>query len=800
MIRNYFKIAWRNLWRSKAFSAINILGLSIGLACCILMFLFIQHELSYDKFHGQAKNIYRLTSISEGPSGTSNLAVTPAPWAPIMKKDYPEIKNYVRIFKTEKTDIGEPGQQHYSESDLLFADSTFFEVFSVNLEKGDPRKALEVKNSIILTAETARKYFGDADPMGKTLEVNSIFGKVVAQVTGIAKELPAKSHFKFNALVPVQTFGDMSSFWSYHMFQTYLLLNSNVSPSNLESKFPGFVNKYIINNPLADGKQDIHLQPLTDIHLHSNMVGEIGINGDITYIYVFAGVALFILLIACFNFTNLSTARSLTRAKEVGLRKVVGAARRQLLGQFLGETIVVALISLFIAIAIAFLVLPLFNQLSQRELTMDLTGNYPLIIALIVLIISVGLLAGMYPAIVLSAFKPVEVLKGKFTKSSKGVSFRKLLVTLQFVVSIALIASTILVSRQLIFLQNKKLGFDKENVVVLTMPKDMDTARLTSFKNSLLSAPSVISVAGSSSVPGTAIPVNQVNDGNADLTKALSMQMLWIDMDFVKTMKMKLLAGRDFAAEYPTDKLEGFVINEEAVKKFGWKDPMQSVGKTIQWVVPDRIIKKGKVLGVVENFNINPLNAAVQPLVMHYSLLRNQYLYVRFNQNNAGKVTGVLEDEFNEFYPKQSFEYSFLDDNLNAMYSKEQRLGRIFSYFSFLAILIACLGVLGLSMYSIQQRIREIGIRKVLGASIPGITAELLKEFVKPVLIAAIIATPIAWYMMSKWLEDFEYRINISWWIFIAAGTIALLIAIVTVSVQAIKAAVANPVQSLRTE
>lgn len=800
MIKNYFKTAWRNLWRNKVFSAINILGLSTGLACCILMFLFIQNELSYDTYHVHAKNIYRLTSEAEGPNGKTNLAVTPAPWAPLMKKDYAEIKNYTRLLKAEKTDIGQPGQRHFYESELLYADSTFLDIFSVQLEKGNASKALQQPNSIILTSERARKYFGDADPIGKTLEVNSFVGRVNVQVTGVARKLPANSHFTFNSLVSLQTIGDLSNFWAFHMFQTYVLLNDNSPAGDLEKKFPAFVNKYIINNPQADGRQDIHLQPLTAIHLHSNMVGELGINGDVTYIYVFSAVAIFILLIACFNFTNLSTARSLTRAKEVGLRKVVGADRQQLLHQFLGETTFFAFLSLLVAIVIALLVLPVFNQLSDRALHIDLSRNYALVIVLILLVTGVGLLAGLYPALVLSAFKPVEVLKGKFFKGSKGLSFRKLLVTLQFIVSVTLIESTILVSRQLNFLQNKKLGFDKENVVVLTLPKDMDSARLVSFKASLLDEPSILSVAASSSIPGVNISVNQVNDGSLDLNKTYSMQMLWTDLDFVSMMKMKLLAGRNFAATHPTDKAEGFILNEEAVKKFGWKDPVHAIGKTIQWVRPNAVLKKGTVLGVVQNFNINPLKSAVQPLVMHYSPLRFQYLYVRFNQANAGKLTSLVEKKFNEFYPKQSFEYSFLDDNLDAMYKSEKQLGTIFGYFSFLAILIASLGILGLSLYSIQQRIREIGIRKVLGASVLSITAGLLKQFVKPVLIAAIVATPIAWYMMHKWLEDFAYRINISWWVFVAAGVLTLLIATLTISIQAIKAAIANPVKSLRSE
>ena len=800
MIKNYFKTAWRNLWTNKAFSSINILGLSIGLACCILMFLFIQNELSYDKFNVNAKNIYRIFSIPVEGKDKKELAVTPAPWAPLMKKDYPEIKEYVRLLRDEKMVIGQPGEQHFYEKDIFYVDSTFFNVFSVDLERGDVKKALERPNSIILTKEAAQKYFGDADPIGKTLEINSFVGAVNVEVTAVAKKNPASSHFQFTALISLQTLGDMSNFWAYHMFQSYVLLNEKSSAKEIERKFIDFNNKYIARNPQADGKQDIYLQPLTDIHLHSKMTGEIGANGDIAYVYVFAGVAIFILLIACFNFTNLSTARSLSRAKEVGLRKVVGAEKSQLIKQFLGEAGFFAVISLGFALMVAYLVLPLFNQLSERQLSLNFTRDYSLGIMLLLLVVFVGLLAGIYPALILSSFKPVEVLKGKIFKIRKKLSFGRLLVTLQFVVSIVLIAATILVSQQLDFLQNKKLGFDKENVVIVTLPKNLDTARLETFKASLVNNPGIRAVAASQSIPGPIIPVNQVNDGNADLSKALSMQMLFTDADFVRAMKMKIIAGRDFSKDHPTDRTEGFILNEEAVKKSGWKSPADAIGKTFQWVLPNAVLKSGKVVGVVQDFNITPLKTAVQPLVMHILPIRFQYVYVRFDQSKAGNVISTIEKTFNQFYANQSFEYSFLDDTLAQMYKSERKLGTIFSYFSFLAIFIACLGILGLSIYSIQQRVKEIGIRKVIGASVTSITTLLVKEFIQPVMLATLIAIPIVWYGMNKWLEDFAYRITITWWVFIIAGVLALFIAMLTICIQAIKAAMANPVRSLRTE
>jgi len=788
------------LWKNKIFSAINILGLSAGLACCILIFLFIHHELSYDKFNTRAKNIYRLTSIMQGPGVETNLAVTPAPWAPIMKKDFPEIREYTRLLKDEKVVIGRPGKQHFYETQMIYADSTLFNVFSVALEQGDTHHALDKPNSIVINKATALKYFGDENPIGKTLEVNSFGRTFTAEVTAIADELPATSHFKFNCIVSMQTLGDLSAMWSFHMFQSYLLLSDNVLPSALEAKFPGFVDSYIMNNPQADGKNEIHLQQLTDIHLRSQLVGEIDTNGSITYVYVFGGVALFILLIACFNFTNLTTAGSLKRAKEVGLRKVVGAEKRQLLFQFLGETVLFAVIALVVALLLAYLVLPLFSQLAGRDLDIDFRNNYSLLLLLAVLVPCVGLMAGLYPAVVLSGFRPIEVLKGKILKTGEGVPFRKILVTAQFAVSIALIASTIIATRQLNFLQSKNPGFNKENVVIITLPKDDDSSRRESFQDALLSNHDIRYVAASSTVPSEKIMVNQVNDGSADLSKAVSMQMLFIDVDYLPTMQMQLVAGRNFDKSIPTDKIAGFVINEEAVKKMGWKDPGDAVGKTIQWVQPAAVIKEGKVIGVVSNFNITPLRTAVQPLVMHYRARGFQYLYIRFNQNNAKAVLTDLQKQFVKFYPTQSFEYTFLDDTLNNLYQSEQKLSSIFSYSSFLAILIACMGVLGLSLYSIQQRVKEIGIRKVLGASVLSITKGLIKEFTGPVLIASLIATPVAWYAMSQWLQDFAYHIPVEWTIFLIVTMVVLLLAILTMSVQAIKAAIANPVKSLRTE
>ena len=801
MIKNYFKTALRNLWKSKGFSAINIFGLAIGLACCILMFLFIRNELSFDKFHKNAGNIYRITSIAEAPDGKTNLAVTPAPWAPLMKKDYPEIKNYLRILKDEKSLIGEPGKEHYYENGLIFCDSTFFDVFSFSLLKGDPKHALEAPNSIILTKESAEKYFGKDDPINKTLEVTTSFGRTLnLRVTGVANQPPANSHFNFHALVSMQTLGDISNFWSYHMFHSYVVMAGGVQRNLLEKKLNQFSEKYINHNPNADGKQEIHLQPLVSIHLHSKMVGELGINGDMNYIYVFSGVALFVLLIACFNFLNLSTVRSFQRAKEVGLRKVVGAERGQLVKQFLGESLLVSFAALILSLLITVLALPLFNQLSERSLNLSFRNDYYLMLLILLLVLFVGIIAGIYPAFVLSSFKPAEVLKGKFQKGSKGNLLRKGLVSFQFVISISLIASTIIIYKQLKFIQTKEIGFDKNKMLVISLPRGGDADKLTGFKSSLLKTQGIVSASAASSIPGTEIPINQVHNENAALNNNSSMQMLFVDHDFIKTMEMKIIAGREFSENYATDKNEGFILNQEALKQSGWPTPASAIGKTFAWVLPGEVLKSGKVIGIVQDFNITPLKSAVQPLVMHIAPQRFRYLYVRYNELSAREAISKVGKTFKDFYATQPFEFSFLDDTINSMYKSETRLGQIIEWFSALAIFIACMGILGLSVYSIQQRTKEIGIRKVLGAGVPGIIRKITNEFLKPVFVAAILAAPITWLVMDKWLQEFAYRIKVNPGVFVVAAAIAILIALITISFQAIKAAMANPVKSLRTE
>jgi len=798
MWKNNYKIALRNMQSSKVFSAINIFGLATGLACCMLMFLFIQDELSFDNFHQKGKNIYRVTSRTQSTDEKKELAVAPAPWAPLMKKDYPEIKQYVRLLKDERSLIGEKGKEHSFINNVIFADSSFFDVFSFPLLKGNPVSALTIPNSIVLTREAAVKIFGNADPMGKMIEVNTSYTSTMdVQVTGVTETPPANSHFTFGALISLSTFGDMSTLWSYHMHNTYLVLENNASRQVVENKLKSFSDKYLANNPNADGKQDIHLQALADIHLHSNLVGELESNGDIRYIYIFSGIALFVLFIACLNFMNLSTVRSLKRAKEVGMRKVIGAARSQLIRQFLVEAIVVSFFALMLAIVLVVLALPVLNHLSERSLKIGLEGNYGLLSILFILTGLVGLVSGIYPAVVLSSFNPIDVLKGSFQNSNKGTTLRKVLVTLQFVICIALISSTIIVYNQLQFIQNKKLGFNQEKVIVVNLPKNSDPQKLETFKTMIKNISGVLSVSAASNVPGTKIPVNLVHNGNSSVVQNTSMQMLFVDNDFLKTMQIKIIGGRDFSRDFPEDPNEAFILNREAARQLGFTNTSDALGKPFQWVLPEKPLKTGKIIGVVDDFNITPLKTAVQPLVLHIVPRRFQFLYVRINSND---VITAVEKKFTAYNEGQPFEYSFLDETIQAMYASEKKLEKMFGYFSALAILLACLGILGLSIYYAQQRMKEIGIRKVLGASTRSIVRELSGEFLQPVVIAALIASPLAWWAMSKWLQDFAYRIDISWWVFAIAGFVAIIIAMITISFQAIRAALANPVNSLRAE
>ncbi|HET7001901.1 MAG TPA: ABC transporter permease, partial [Puia sp.] len=605
MWKNYYKIAIRNLFNNKTFSAINIFGLAVGIACCLLMFLFIQNELSFDQFHSKKNNIYRIISRPQSAENSTGLAVTPAPWAPLMKKDYPEIKQYTRLLKDEKGLVGEKGQPQLVVNNVLFADSGLFDVFSFKILKGNPSTALTAPNSIILTSDLAKKIFGNTDPIGKLIEVNTSFTSATeVLVTGVAASPPDNSHIKYGALISMSTLGDLSEHWSYHMYNTYVVLENGASPIALENKLKLFSQKYLANNPNANGVHNIYLQPLTDIHLHSHLVGELENNGDISYVYIFSGIAFFVLCIASLNFMNLSTVRSLKRAKEVGMRKVIGAARSQLIKQFLTEAMLISFLALMMALIFVVLGLPVFSQISGRELGLKVSDHLPLFLMVFILTGLTGVLSGIYPAAVLSGFNPIDALKGSFLKDKTGTSLRKILVTFQFVICIVLMSGTMIVYKQLQFIQNKNLGFNKEKVIIAHISQNTDTLKLQTLKNVLGRLPGVESVSAASTIPGPKIPVNMIHNGNSRTTKNSSMQMLFVDENFLRTMQMKLIAGRDFSKDFPGDPGEGFIINQEAVKQLDFENAQNALGKPFQWVLPDRVLKSGKIIGVVQDFNI----------------------------------------------------------------------------------------------------------------------------------------------------------------------------------------------------
>lgn len=801
MIRNYFVIALRNLLRNKTFSFINIMGMAIGLSCCFVIALFIQNELEYDRFHSKHQRIFRVASDLKSNNSINTIAATPAPWGPLLQNEFPQIESSVRLLKDNRALVGIQGEQRFYEENVFFSDSSIFSVFDFPLISGNASKALTDPNTAVLTTSIAKKYFGDADPIGKTIQVTTAFGQEFSLlITGVTNDVPAQSHFHFNMLLSMSSLGDISWMWSYHMFQTYVLLKDQNASASLEKMFPAFAEKYINKNAQADGEVRLFLQPVTDIHLHSRLTGEVETNGNIVYVYVLSGIAAFILALACFNFMNLATANALLRAKEVGMRKAVGAKRTQLVAQFMGEAVLLTFSAAFIGLIITQAILPFFNTIAQRELSfvslLDL--NTILMVVGFLLLIAAG--TGIYPSAVLSSFKPVDVLKSKFQRGVRGNAIRKTLVVFQFAISIVLIACTLILYSQLDFLKNKDLGFDQSQVMILTIPRGATGEKITEFENMLRSQSSVIAASASSSVPSEFIPVNQIRYEGSVNNENTSMEMIFADHDFIKTMGMEIVGGRDFSIQSPSDAQAAFIINEKAAKEFGWNSPQEAINKKFEWVLPDRVLKSGTIIGVIKDSNFRSLNFKIQPLVIHIQPNRFQYLYVKFQPGAADNNIKMLESQYKSAFPLQPFEFTFLDETVQHLYENEQRLGQIFSYASGLAIIIASLGIFALSMHSARQRIKEVGTRKVLGAGITDILKLSSREFLTLVLLANIFAWPLAWYAANQWLKVYAYKVEVSWWVFALSGVLVLFIAIFTVSFEAIKAAMSNPADSLRNE
>lgn len=825
MLRNYFTIAFRNLRKQGFYSIINIAGLAIGVAACLIIILFVMDELSYDKYNLKADRIFRLNNEIKFGGNHYRMTYSCAPAANALQQDYPEVEATVR-FRNSGTYLIKAGNgtENVKEERVIWADSTFFKIFSVNVLQGDAHTALKEPASIAISQKMADKYFLNKNALGESLILDNEYN---AKVTAVYADMPKASHFHFDFIIsmvgdwPVAQEAKSPVFLSNN-FITYLLLKEGTNAKALEAKFPQFLEKYVgpqiarvlggdfsMDKFLASGnKYEMTLTPLLDIHLNSDLTGEFEPNGSMTYVYLFATLAVFILGIACINFMNLSTARSANRAKEVGVRKVMGSLRLHLIRQFLTESTLLTFFSFIIAIAIAYLLLPVFNNLALKELHLPL-GNIYFYAWLMAAALVVGVLAGIYPSFFLSAFKPVNVLKGHVSLGMKSGFIRSALVVFQFVISIVLIVGAITVNRQLSYIQNKKLGFNKDQVITIKDAYAL-SPNVQAFKNEVLKINSIesCSISGFLPVEGSDVSRNDNSywkEGNSPTTENLVGLQDWrVDFDYVKTMGMNILKGRDFSVKFPSDS-SAVILNEAAVEQFELgSDPIGKKISTFNGQQPDgspdpNQTKSWTVIGVVENFHFSSLKESISSLGL-FIRRSNGFFILRIKASHAAETIQALEKTWKSMAPGQPFRYSFLDEDFGRMYAWEERLGQIFSLFAGLAIFIACLGLFALTAFTAEQRTKEIGIRKVLGASVTGIVLMLSKDFGKLVIVAFVVAVPIAWYGVDWWLKSYTYKTQIGIFIYLMAGVFAFAIAWLTMSYQSFRAAASNPVKSLRSE
>jgi len=787
MIKNYLKSALRNIKRHKGYAFINIAGLAIGMACCILILMYITTELSYDRYHEKADRIFRL-GLDATIGGTS--VVTPisnVPSAPALVQGYPEVLDAVRIRTVSKRSVKYEDKVFY-ENGILYADNSIFNVFTFPLIKGDPSTALKRAYTIVLTQETAERYFGSENPMGKILNYNNEYDFTV---TGVVENVPQNSHFTFDMLCSYETLydtgGEIMEEWFNFRDYTYLLLTEGFDYKILENKFPALVEKHMGGMLKAMGGEiNFFLQPLTSIHLHSNLENEIRANSSMTYIYIFTAIGIFILCIACINFMNLATARSATRAKEVGLRKVVGAMRKELIWQFLGESLIYSVFSLMIAILFVRLATPFAESLSGRSMSLNIAEMPWLVPGLIALVLLVAFVAGSYPALFLSAFRPAQVLKGNLKAGSASSRLRSFLVVAQFIISISLIIGTGVILNQLRFVKNKNLGFERENVIVIEVRDSSIRRSFESIKAEIRQIPGVLSVSSSSLVPGQEPSVQPFIPEGYTEKQAQLMEIFGVDHDFFPALGMEIVKGRNFSPEYGTDSRSAVIINETAAKRYNW----ENVGK---W-------ETFTVVGVVKDFHRTSLHSVIAPQIIGNDPSRFDELAIRISPENSDTTLSLIREKWKEVDPTRPFEFLYLDGLIDRLYGTEERLSDIFSSFSVFAVFIACLGLFGMASFAAEQRTKEIGIRKVLGASVPGIVVLLSKDFLKLIVAANVIAWPLAYFGMSRWLQNFAYKSGIGVWVFFLTGILAVGIALATVSYQAIKAALLNPVDAIKYE
>jgi putative ABC transport system permease protein len=818
MFRNYLKIAWRNLLKRKTYAFINIFGLALGAAICLLIVLFIKSESSVDSWRADSDNVYRMVLKRQYPSRVSSYAIIPHSFAQTVKDELPEVTDAVRIFNffNNGTFQIQYEDKKFEETDVYFADPTFFDIFKSNLLYGSEENALTKPNSVVLNESTAIKYFGAANQaVGKVLtpEGNNI---QPIEVTAVYENWPKNSHFTFNAVI---TTNGMANFEqeNYIGFDayTYFRINDNASPDKVEAAMPGIIKKFAaghiqrqfsmsVDKFMSEGNGYTYtLQPLKDIYLTSHLDNEFKANGNATTLYVFALVAFFILFIACVNFINLSTARSSERAKEVGIRKTFGSEKKSLIIQFMAESFLISLLAMVVAVGIYALLVPVFNDISGKEFSLMSLLNLNAIILLVIFTCVTGLLAGIYPAFVLSAFKPIDVLRGKFKSGKKGRNLRSGLVVFQFAVSVILIICTLVVNRQMDYMTSERLGFNKEQTVIIERT-DLLGENTRAFKNELRNINGVANITGASALPGQenyfGVSWASIDNRNEQITG----RGIIVDEEYAQTLELEIVDGRFFSKDFPTDSLT-VVLNEKAVSELGLTDP---IGKRL--VTPNQFLNAQDgssytytIIGVTKDFHYQSLHEPITPVIFTSASRFNNVsglTAIHVEGNTFDNVLSEIEVVWKKFIDDKPLTYQFLDQTIEDQYQVERTSRKVFTFFSFITIFIACIGLLGLAAYTTRQRVHEIGVRKVLGASVSSIVSMLSKDFVKLVFLSTLIAIPIAWYAMNKWLQNFTYRISSSWDLFVIAAVIALLTAFLTISFQAIKAAISNPVKSLRTE
>lgn len=816
MLRNYLKIAWRNLMKNKTFSFINIFGLAIGLTCCMLITMYIHNELSYDSYHRNISRLYQVGTTFVKTGKEEHMANTPTPLARTMQQEFPEIQEVARLmglFSEDKTLIqytpGKGDLRSFYETKGYLADSNFFRLLTYKFIEGNAATALNQPNTIVLSEEIAQKLFGKEEAVNKVVRISSSTnGDNDYKVTGVFRPSTLPSHIDARFFMSLRG-GDIEDFMSRrendfasnNMFYSYLLLAPGADPKKLESKFPAFVDKYAGKDLKAMGfykKQ--FLTPVKDIHLRSKTIRNVTPPGSMTYLYILASIAVFTLVIACINFMNLSTARSSKRSAEVGVRKVLGAEKQALIRQFLGESLLMALIAFAFALIITKLLIPLFSNVAGKEFTFSFGEQALLLTAFFVLAIITGLLAGSYPAFYLSSFKPVKVLKGRFTNSLAAVSLRKGLVVFQFFISVVLIIASVVIYNQMQYLRSTDLGFSKDQQIIIPMRSNTAKNTFTALETELARSSNIVSTGGSFYYPGIFNPSDMpLYKEGASMNESKRVYMNYVDDSFLQTLDIKPVKGRFFSKQFPSDTSLRMILNETAIKQLGFASAEEAVGKyaVVDW---QGETYRFEIIGIAKDFHFQDLHLPIEPYGFQLNNVQQFNYMVAHAKGEMQPALKTIEAAWRKLNPNEPFDYSFLDQDFQKNYAAENRLASIVSYFTIIAILISCLGLFGLAAFSAEQRTKEIGVRKVLGASIPNIIALLSKDFLKLVAISVVIASPVAWYVMNKWLQDFAYRIDISWTVFVITTATALFIALLTIGFQAMKAALSNPVKSLRTE